>query len=143
MRKKILGAVQDLPGKQHSQSSPICLEIGWIGCAIQQANPKRLPGSFFLVNTIFFIYLFQYETIENYTRAFFMVIIVSIGSAFSHSIYIRTVSSQHLIPALLNWFKQVYGPIGQSNSISTQTSQEGIECTKPKEQLRVYCPDIH
>ena len=25
------------------------VEIGWIGCAIQQANPKRLPGFFFLL----------------------------------------------------------------------------------------------
>ena len=25
----------------------------------------------------------------------------------------------------------------------TQTNQEGIECTKTKEQLRSYCPNIH
>ena len=32
-----------------------------------------------------------------------------------HSIYIRTVSSYCLLSALLNWFKLVYGPLGQSN----------------------------
>ena len=45
-RKKILGAIQDLPAKQHSQSSPILVEMGWIGCAIQQATSKWLPQSF-------------------------------------------------------------------------------------------------
>ena len=48
---------------------------------------------------------------------------------------LRTVSF-----VLLNWFKLVYWPFGQSNMPRTldfyqdQTSQEGIECTK------AYCP---
>ena len=29
------------------------------------------------------------------------------------------------------------------HSISVQTSQEGIKCTKDKEQLRAYCPNIY
>ena len=33
----------------------------------------------------------------------------------SQYIYIRTVSSQRLLSALLNWFNLVYGPIGLSN----------------------------
>ena len=32
--KKIMGAVWQLPAKQHSQSSPFPLKLGWIGCAI-------------------------------------------------------------------------------------------------------------
>ena len=32
--KKIVGAVWELPAKQHSQSSPFPLKLGWIGCAI-------------------------------------------------------------------------------------------------------------
>ena len=32
-----------------------------------------------------------------------------------HSIYIRTVTSYHMLSALLNWFKLVYGSIEQSN----------------------------
>ena len=32
--KKIVGAVCELPAKQHSQSSPFPLKFGWIGCAI-------------------------------------------------------------------------------------------------------------
>ena len=31
--KKIVGAVWELPAKQHSQSSPFPLKLGWIGCA--------------------------------------------------------------------------------------------------------------
>ena len=34
MKKKILGAVQKLPGKQHGQFRPIWVKNGWIGCAI-------------------------------------------------------------------------------------------------------------
>ena len=32
--KKIVGALWELPAKQHSQSSPFPLKLGWIGCAI-------------------------------------------------------------------------------------------------------------
>ena len=32
-----------------------------------------------------------------------------------HSLYIRTVSSYHMLSALLNWFKLVYELFGQSN----------------------------
>ena len=40
-----------------------------------------------------------------------------VGQAYMHSIYIRTVSSLHLLSALLNWFKLKldYGPLQQSN----------------------------
>ena len=29
------------------------------------------------------------------------------------------------------------------HSISAQTSQEGIKCTKAKEQQRAYCPNVY
>ena len=32
--KKIVGAVWELPAKYHSLFSPICMEMGWIGCAV-------------------------------------------------------------------------------------------------------------
>jgi hypothetical protein len=32
--KKIVGAFLKLPAKKHSQSSPIWVKMGWIGCAI-------------------------------------------------------------------------------------------------------------
>ena len=32
-KEKILGAVRDLPSNQHSQSRPIWVELGLIGCA--------------------------------------------------------------------------------------------------------------
>ena len=53
-----------------------------------------------------------------------------------HSMHIRTVSSHHLLSALLNWLKLVDRPFGQNNKhctlVSVYTSQEGIECTKAK-----------
>ena len=49
-----------------------------------QANPKRLPGYFFLIN-ICIIFFLKYETIDTYARAFFMVIILSIGGVKSIS----------------------------------------------------------
>ena len=39
---KFCRSVQDLPAKQHSQFSPDLVEMGWIGCAVQQANPKPI-----------------------------------------------------------------------------------------------------
>ena len=43
----------------------------------------------------------------------------------------------HILPALLNWFKLVYGHYAQHTFDFCPTGQEGIECTKDKEQLRV------
>ena len=61
------------------------------------------------------------------------------------TVYIRTVNSQ--LSAFLNWFELVYESYGRATStvhaISAQTRQEGIECTKAKEQLRPYCPNIY
>ena len=54
------------------------MEIGWIGCAIWQANPKWLPGLFFLGNTLF--YFFEYETIETHAYTFLTLIILAIGT---------------------------------------------------------------
>ena len=34
-------------------------------------------------------------------------------------------------------------PTSNGHSISAQTSQKGIECTKAKEHSRSYCPDIY
>ena len=45
-----------------------------------------------------------------------------------------------LLSALLNWFKLIYGPFGTVHFISAQTRQEGINRTKDKEYLSVYCP---
>ena len=49
---KILGAVLELPAKQHCQSSPFTSklgQIGQIGSAVYLVAPKWLPGSIFLV----------------------------------------------------------------------------------------------
>ena len=56
-KRKSLDAVQKLPTKQQRQSSPIWVKMGWIGCAIQQATSKGLPGFFFRFDILFFIFL--------------------------------------------------------------------------------------
>ena len=56
------------------------LKIGWIGCAIQQATSKRLPGLFFRFNILIFIYFFKYKTIETQARAFLPLNIAAVGS---------------------------------------------------------------
>ena len=59
--------------------------VSHLGLAVQ-ANPKRLPGFFFHYYNIF-IYLLKYDTIETYSRAFFMVIILSIGGVICYTFY--------------------------------------------------------
>ena len=78
--KKIVGAVWKLPAKQHSQSSPFSPKLGWIGCAIQQATSKRLPGFFFRFNILIFIYFLKYKTIETHARAFLRLNISAVSS---------------------------------------------------------------
>ena len=79
------------------------------------------------------------KTVERQNKIFDYV------SLFAHSIQIRTVSSQCLLSALLNWFKLFFGPfgLGQSEmtirSISVQTSQKRSKCTKANNQLSYYC----
>ena len=60
-RRKIVGVVWDLPVKQHSQPGPFPTKLDWIGCAIQQANPKRLY-TFFSLPGIIFLKFFRYES---------------------------------------------------------------------------------
>ena len=48
--------------------------------AIEQSNPKWLPGFCFLSNILIFIYFFEYETIETHARAFLTLNILSIGT---------------------------------------------------------------
>ena len=60
-QKKILGAVQKLSAKQHSQFSP---KLGWIGCAIQQATSKWLPGFFFCFNILIIIYFLNMKLLR-------------------------------------------------------------------------------
>ena len=65
----------------------------------------------------------------------------------AHRIYLRTVSSQHLLFALLNWFNQFMGCMGRArgtiHTISAHIVHEIIQFTKAKELLRSYCPNIH
>ena len=69
-----------LPAKQPNLGSPIWMKMGWIGCAIQQATSKRLPGFLFCFNVSIIIYFFEYETIETQARAFLPLNISAVGS---------------------------------------------------------------
>ena len=60
---------------------------------------------------------------------------------YRNNIYIRRVSSYHLLPALLNWFKLVVGHLEQHEILYTQflpklARKESHECTKAKELLK-------
>ena len=93
--KKNMEAVWKLPSKQHSISSPFSPKLGWIGSAIQQATSKHLPGLFFF-NTLIFIELFIYKTIETHAHAFLPLNISAVGSVISDDdIYIFCRSYQH------------------------------------------------
>ena len=76
-KKKLSGSVERawvsmvsyfkrMPTKQHSQSSPILVEMGWIGCAIYQATSKWLPGFWFRFNIFIFIYLFESQGVRQH-----------------------------------------------------------------------------
>ena len=70
-----MGALQKLPAKQQSQSSPIWVKMGWIGCAIQQVTAKGLPGFRFRFNILILIYFFKYKTISTFAPTFWTHII--------------------------------------------------------------------
>ena len=57
-------------------------KLGWIGCAIQQATSKWLPGFFFRFDILIFIYFFKYKTIETHARAFLPLNISAVGSVY-------------------------------------------------------------
>ena len=68
-----------------AQKHQIRVKIGWIGCAIQQATSKRLPGFFFRFNILIFIYFFKYKTTETHAPAFLPLNISAVGSVYKSS----------------------------------------------------------
>ena len=131
---KILGALLELPAKQHCQSSLFTPELGQIGqicSAVKLVAPKGLPGfSIFLIG-MGADYSFYVKSIATCAPRFFKHIISVLASA------VWTVSSWHLLSAFLSWFKMVCGPFGQNNlhcSFDFRPDQplEGIKCTKAK-----------
>ena len=59
---------------------------------------------------------------------------------FVHSMYMKTVRSQLLHTVLLNWFRLVFVAIQDEQH--AQNTQFLLKCTKDKDQLRCYCPNI-
>ena len=80
LKIKILGAVLELPAKQHCQSSPFTSKLGQIG---QIGSTVQLVCSSQMAPRILIAmgadYSFYMKTIKTHTRAFFKVIIFSIG----------------------------------------------------------------
>ena len=64
--------------------------MGCIGCTILQANPKRLPGFFFLFNILIIIYFYKYETIETHARPILSLLILAVGTVYIET-YIKKV----------------------------------------------------
>ena len=101
---KILRAVLELPAKKHCQSSPFTSKLGQIGqmgSAVQLVAPKRLPGLIFSI-AMGANYSFYVKTIETHARAFFNVIIFSIGSVFGEKLKFGLVLGR-LIVKKKNW----------------------------------------
>ena len=87
-QKKNLGALQKLPVKQHSQSSPFPLKLGWFGCAIQQVTSKGLPGFLFCFNILILIYFFKHETISTFAPTFWTHIISELDGVTLVTLYL-------------------------------------------------------
>ena len=86
-----MGAVWELPAKQHSQSSPFSLKLGWIGCAIQQVTPKRLPR-FLKIFRIYFFNNFSKNPQTTIALTFLTHIISGIGGVCKKRINLPTYS---------------------------------------------------
>ena len=96
---KILGAVLELPAKQHCQSSPFTSKLGQIGqiAGSSKRAPKRAPRIL-----IFYIAMdadnsFYVKFIANYAPTFFGYII----SVLAMVITIGTLGFENLFTALL------------------------------------------
>ena len=93
--KKIVGAVWKLPAKQHRQSSPIWVKMGWIGCAIQQVTSKRLP-QFFHIFRIFFLNDFIENPQTRNAPIFLPLNISVVGSVCSFILVYLTIQFQDI-----------------------------------------------
>ena len=91
----------------------------------------KVPSKLFL-HSLFTVGRKQFSTSLIYKQFdFFLTVnIMQQCSSVYHSIYIGIVSYKHFLPYLILTFY-------------IQTIQEGIKCTKAKEQLRAYCPIIY
>ena len=74
---KILGAVLELPAKQHCQFSPYTSKLGQIGCLA--GSSKRAPRIFIFSIAMGANYAFYVKTIETHARTFLALNILAIG----------------------------------------------------------------
>ena len=89
--KKIVGAIWKLPAKQHSQSSPFPLKLGWNGSAIQQATSKRHPQFFFKYSGYGFL-IISFKNPQTTIALIFLTHIISdIDGVSPHVIYASSV----------------------------------------------------
>ena len=133
-RKKILGAVQKLPAKQHSQSSPIWVKMGWIGCAIQQVTSKPLP-QFFL---IFSGYIFLNDFIKNpqtrYARAFLPLNISAVGSVTMSGMF-KMLICAHCVIAPAKCFSSLKTIFF---FLSSQIYRQYVLCIRPSMSVKYF-----
>ena len=80
-----MGAILELPGKQHNQSGPFPHKLDWIGFA---GNSQTALTIFFIFSAYIFFYFFWYETIETHAFAFLTHIILAIsGVSCDNTVY--------------------------------------------------------
>ena len=78
-----------------SHIAALLVKIGWIGCAIYQEIPKRLPGFFSLFYTTILNYFLKYETTDTYALVLLCPrVFVTYYSSCRYDIYVD--SSDHL-----------------------------------------------
>ena len=95
--KEILGAVLKLPAKYHSQSSPIWVKMGQIGCAIQQVTSIRLLRFFSYFQDIFFLNDFIKKPQTRNARVFLPLNISAVGSVVVSNQVILEFSSNNIV----------------------------------------------
>ena len=77
---KILGAVLELPAKQHCQFGPILRLLGWIGSAFLAGSSKMAPRIFIFSIVLGAEYLSYVKSIETHAYKFLPLNISAVGS---------------------------------------------------------------
>ena len=101
---KILGAVLELPAKQHCQSSPFTSKLGQI---------SQIGSAIFIFLIVLGAeYLFYVKSIETHARAFLTINIPSIGTVYWINQYLHIYNSKKSII-----YSLAFCPFSAKNSI--------------------------
>ena len=118
---------------------PNLTDYGWIGCASQLVEPKRLPGFFFSLQ-YFILFFFRYETIVLYVLQLSLLIYFCLGSVDDHERQRRGVLSQRSLVCMYSlsltlWRRraQQFWPYGKITTREAGCSTIHIELSLDKQ----------